>query len=89
MGNRAQIVGVLDRCAAARGWVGGWMCRAAGMKATTGKVLKGSESQREREREQSAGETERERALGVSKTEEMSSSNPRTTFYYTRNTYNN
>jgi hypothetical protein len=45
------------------------MCRAAGMKATTGKVLQGSESQREREREQSAGETERERARGVSKTE--------------------
>jgi hypothetical protein len=63
------------------------MCRAAGMKATTGKVLKGSESQRERE--QSAGETERERARGVSETEKMSSSNLRTTFYYTRNTYNN
>jgi hypothetical protein len=44
--------------------------------------------EREREREQSAGEPESGRARGVSKTEKMGSSNPRTTFYYTRNSYN-
>ncbi len=84
VGNRAQIVGVLDRCAAARGRVDVSCSRYESNNGEGPPRKRKPERERERERESRAREKQSasERARGVSKTEKMSSSNPRTTFYY-------
>jgi hypothetical protein len=86
VGNRAQIVGVLDRCAAARGRVDVSCSRYESNNGEGPPRKRKPERERERERERESRAREKqsasERARGVSKTEKMSSSNPRTTFYY-------